>query len=403
MTRRMPRPVLGAVLAGTMLAAATAGCAEDDAGEARSASAASSSTTPAATARGDAEESGAEEGAFPVTIEHKYGSTTVEDEPERVVAVGLTDIDPLLALDVTPVGFIDWYEDPKYPEGIWPWAEVALSGPNPRGTSGSGPRGTDGTADAEVDLMPRNSDEFLFERIAALKPDLIIGQYTGMTEQEYDLMSEIAPTVAQSGDHADFTMPWQDMTRVIGQAVGRPGRADELIQGVEEAFARVRADHPEFDGAQAIFAERFESGKSYPRGAEEPRVRLLTELGFEIPAEISELAGQYGADLSDERMDLLDTAEVLVWNLYEDKWREDLDSNEVYQGLDVVAEGRDVFMPDVLGGALTWSSVLSLPYALEKVAPLLSAALDGDPDTDAPGVGDASGTTEVTPTPTASS
>src|SRR5690606_20608019 len=52
--------------------------------------------------------------AFPVTIEHKYGETTIEEEPERVVAVGFTDQDTLLALGVVPVGIRDWYGDQPF-------------------------------------------------------------------------------------------------------------------------------------------------------------------------------------------------------------------------------------------------------------------------------------------------
>lgn len=37
------------------------------------------------------------EGAFPVTIEHKFGETTVPSEPERVVTVGFSEQDPMLA------------------------------------------------------------------------------------------------------------------------------------------------------------------------------------------------------------------------------------------------------------------------------------------------------------------
>ena len=42
--------------------------------------------------------------AFPVSIEHKFGTTTVEQPPKRVVTVGFNDQDFALALGVTPVG-----------------------------------------------------------------------------------------------------------------------------------------------------------------------------------------------------------------------------------------------------------------------------------------------------------
>jgi iron complex transport system substrate-binding protein len=45
----------------------------------------------------------AEPSAFPVTIEHKYGSTTIEEAPERVAVVGLREQDALLGLGIVPV------------------------------------------------------------------------------------------------------------------------------------------------------------------------------------------------------------------------------------------------------------------------------------------------------------
>ena len=49
------------------------------------------------------------EAAFPVTIEHKYGSTTIATRPERVVSVGDRDHEHLLALGIEPAGVRDWY------------------------------------------------------------------------------------------------------------------------------------------------------------------------------------------------------------------------------------------------------------------------------------------------------
>ena len=42
--------------------------------------------------------------AFPVTIEHAFGETTIEAEPTRVATLGWTDQDSALALGVVPVG-----------------------------------------------------------------------------------------------------------------------------------------------------------------------------------------------------------------------------------------------------------------------------------------------------------
>lgn len=74
----------------------------------------------------------AADAAFPVTIEHKFGETTIEAEPERIVAVGLTEQDALLALGVVPVGTTEWFGE--HPGAIWPWAQddlEALDGETP--------------------------------------------------------------------------------------------------------------------------------------------------------------------------------------------------------------------------------------------------------------------------------
>ena len=46
-----------------------------------------------------------------MTIQHKYGSTTIEQPPERVVVVGLRDQDALLALGIVPVATTEWFGD----------------------------------------------------------------------------------------------------------------------------------------------------------------------------------------------------------------------------------------------------------------------------------------------------
>lgn len=303
-------------------------------------------------------------GAFPITIEHKYGSTTIEREPRRVVAIGLTDVDPILALGVVPVGFIDWYgeyDKADIRNSLWPWSH-------------------DLVGDAEPVVMQRNDDKFNFETIASLKPDLLIAQYSGMTEQEYELASQIAPTVAQSADYPDFEMPWDLTTRRIGEALGRSDRAEELIEGVKRKFADARAAHPEFKGKSAMLVDYFE-GVIYARGPNEPHGKVLAELGFEYPDEVAELIPEDNvlAELSLEQIELFDAADVLLVSEFDTD--SELTGHPLYQQLEVVREGRVVPSVEPVEGALYWATISSLPFAIDKLVPMLAAAVDGDPVT----------------------
>ena len=295
------------------------------------------------------------------TIEHKYGSTEVRGVPERLVSVGYNDQDPILALGVTPVAVRDWFGD--QPNAIWPWAQDELG-------------------DADPEVLP--SAELNFEQIAALEPDLIIGVFSGITEDEYETLSEIAPTVAQPDGYVDYGVPWQEQTSIIGRALGREERAESLIADVEARFAEAREAHPEFDGATGAVALLDEGGVYNAYGPEDLRGRFMAALGFELPPEIAEMAGEaFFAQISEERLDLLDT-DVLIWIVNSQEAADALRENPIYQQLDVAREGRDIFL-DVnapLAGALSFSTVLSLPFALDGLVPQLAAAVDGDPETE---------------------
>jgi iron complex transport system substrate-binding protein len=344
-------------LVAMVLLIAAAGCggqqnASDATSDPPAASAAASEPPSAEPTAGDSSQ-----GTFPATVEHRYGTTEITEAPERIVTVGLSDHDVVLAFGIAPVAVTDWYGD--YASATWPWAQDELG-------------------DATPEVMNKGeftgTQNFQFEEIAALEPDLIIGLYTGMTEQEYDTLSQIAPTVAPSGDYPDYGMPWQESTRMVGQALGQPERAEEMIADVEELFAQAAAEHPEFEGVEMVVAEVFEPGSSFARSATDPRTVFMTSLGFSLPDDIAELAGDKdGAPISDEQMNLLDR-ELLVWNIgFEPELRADIEGKPLYPQLDVVKDDRVLFIEDPLvSGALTWATVLSLPYALEHLVPDLA-------------------------------
>ncbi len=292
--------------------------------------------------------------AFPVTIAHKYGSTTLEAKPARIVTVGLMEQDALLALGIVPVGTSEWFGD--YPGSIWPWAQdevAALGGEVPAAVGG---------------------ETINFEAIAGLQPDLILALYAGITQEEYDLLTQIAPTVAQPEAYVDYGIPWQALTLTVGEAVGQADAAAALVADVEAQFTAVQEAYPEFTAASSIVATPWQGIWVY--GDQDVRGRFLTMLGFTLPEGLQEVTGtEFGGNLSMERADLLDV-DVIIW----------LDAEEaegelggpVYQSLPVHTEGREVHLSsfnDPLGGATSFVTVLSLPYLLEELVPQLADAM----------------------------
>jgi len=163
----------------------------------------------------------------------------------------------------------------------------------------------------------------------------------------------------------------------VGDALGRPDEAAKIVLDIEARFERARADFPQFAGRSAVVAEKFDT--YVVRGATDPRTRFLTELGFVLPPDLTELTeGRDAAPLSAEQIALLDR-DLLIWNAgFTPELGAKLAQNTLYQQLAVVQDGRAVVVDtEPLSGALTWSTVLSLPLALAELVPVLAAALEG--------------------------
>jgi iron complex transport system substrate-binding protein len=323
--------------------------------------AAADSTTQATSAATDAAgEMGEADAAFPVTIEHKYGETTIDAEPTRVVSIGFGEHDGLLAIGVEPIAVRDWYGD--QPFATWPWAQDELG-------------------DLEPEVLP--SADLNFEQIAALRPDLIVGISSGMTDEQYETLSAIAPTIAQPEEYVDYGTPWDVALEMAGRATGRSAEAEQVIADTKQLFADAIADHPEFEGATASVTFFFE-GQPGAYASQDSRSRTLTDLGFTIPADLDELAGEsFFASFSAEDLSPIET-DVVVWiGLGEDATAEVRDlatrpNTRMFQ------EGREIVADDLLSGAFSHASPLSLEYVIEQLVPELALAVDGDPATVVP-------------------
>lgn len=215
---------LAGLLAGVLLLVGTAAACGD-----------SGSDTVAGTGSGSGSgKSSASSDAFPVTIKNKFGSTTIKSEPKRIVTIGLTDQDAVLALGKVPVATTEWLGG--YKGAIGPWAQDKLgssAAPTVLKDTGTGPQ---------------------VEKIAALKPDLILALYSGLTKAQYQTLSKFAPVVAQPKEYNDYGIPWQQQTETIGKALGKADEAKTLVDGVEAKFTAAKAKYPVFAESSAVMA-----------------------------------------------------------------------------------------------------------------------------------------------------
>jgi len=284
---------------------------------------------------------------FPVTIEHRYGRTTIPTTPARVVAAGFNDSDYALAFEVVPVGVRDFIG--PFPEESRRWAQKALAGAQPPKVSGP---------DGELNL----------EAIAGLRPDLILA-YSYLEEAEYRRLGAIAPTVVEDAPGS----LWPEHTLVVGRALGQQERARQLVAEVEGRFTDAMSRHPELTGKTV--AVRFGEpggGTYYLLEPNDPRTGVFLSLGLKLPAQTGEI--------SRERVDLLDQDVVVAVGAPAAAYQDD----PLFQGLRAVREGRVVYMGGFdteFAGALGFDSPLSLPVAIDIIVPELAAALDSDPRT----------------------
>ncbi|WP_130290381.1 iron-siderophore ABC transporter substrate-binding protein [Pseudonocardia sediminis] len=302
---------------------------------------------------GEAEQSsgGQADGAFPVTVEHAYGSTEVAAAPKRVITLGYTDPDPLLAVGIAPIGIVNWFVTPP-PNNKWPWQEAAYG--------------------ATVPEEVGKRDEYNLEKIAALQPDLIIAAYSGMTQAQYDQVSKIAPTVAQPKDYPQFTAPWQVFTRHITKAVGQEQRGNELVTQTEAKIDEVRTAHPEWaQQTAAVMQYQAPDYRVFSKG--DLKADLMSALGFQAPPEIAQLAaGKSDASVSPERADLLNVDKLLVF-ARSPQVQAEISARPEFAAQPVVAQKRVRFLSttEPTSAAISYGSPISFPYALDKLVPLL--------------------------------
>lgn len=186
---------------------------------------------------------------FPVTIEHALGRTTVSAEPHRVATVGPVSADVVISLGIVPAALPHGGAGAEA-TGLYPWTSQALEALGVVwGTRdapvlvGSLPSRGGGQTDGEM------LGQDVVARLTELEPDLILGVAAGLTEDQYEALSAIAPTIARPKGTPPLGGSWEQTATLIGQALGRSAAAEALIRTTETEVTTAASSYPQLAGA----------------------------------------------------------------------------------------------------------------------------------------------------------
>ncbi|MFT4218064.1 MAG: iron-siderophore ABC transporter substrate-binding protein [Micropruina sp.] len=296
-------------------------------------------------------ESASAPSAFPATIATKFGDVTVKAKPTRVVALGWGDAETVLALGVQPVGASDWLGFGG--EGVGPWA-----------------RGLYTTAPEIIGTM-----EPSYEKIGALKPDLILDVKSSGDQARYDRLKSIAPTIGvPTGGDSYLTSPETQLT-MIATALGEKEKAAALQKEVADAFAAAAAAHPEWKGKTMTAATKSaNSWGAYIEGSE--RVTFMQNLGFVQNPKIAAMkpdATGFSVSLSSEKLDDIDADVVVAFPIFIKT--EQLTGDAAWKAVPAVEAGHAVVIDGDLSQAYSLGTTMATKYAIENLVPKLEAAL----------------------------
>ncbi|UTR08209.1 ABC transporter substrate-binding protein [Alkalihalobacillus sp. LMS6] len=297
-----------------------------------------------------------------IVIEHAFGETVLESAPERVATVQWGNQDVALALGVVPVGFSAANFGVQDDSGLLPWTAEKL----------------DELGENDPNVF-QDTDGLDFEAIADSQPDVILAAYSGITEEDYNLLSEIAPVVAYPT--SPWTTSWRDHVLMNAEGMGMKEEGEQLIEDTETLIDEKLADYPEIEGKTVAWVNFSATDMSdlHLYTPADTRVAFLTEeLNMEFPQEImDELPNEddFSLSLSAENADILNDVDVIL-GYGDDELLEALQNDSRLGQIPAIERGSVAFIngSSELGAAGT-PNPLSISYTLDEYLALIGEAL----------------------------
>ncbi len=296
---------------------------------------------------------------YPIVIKHALGTTVIPKKPERVATVAWANHEVPLALGVVPVGFAAANFGDDDGDGLLPWVADRLN-----------------ELHAEKPVLFDEGDGIDFEAVAATQPDVILAAYSGLSQADYDTLSQIAPVIAYP--QAPWATDWRETIRLDSVGLGMAAEGEALIRKIEAEIAETVAGHPELHGKTAMFITHLNATDLSVVNfytTNDTRVKFFADLGLTSPKSVvaASLPGKFSGSISAERVDDFDDVDILV--TYGDrKLLDALAANPLTARMPAVARGALVTLGRNPVGTAANPTPLSISWVLKDYVALLAGA-----------------------------
>ncbi|UTT53300.1 iron-siderophore ABC transporter substrate-binding protein [Microbacterium maritypicum] len=302
----------------------------------------------------------ASDDAFPVTIEHVYGETTITEKPERVATVAWANHEVPLALGIVPVGMskATWGDDDD--NGVLPWVEEKLD-----------------ELGAETPVLFDETDGIDYEAVADTEPDVILAAYSGLTQEEYDTLSKIAPVIAYP------TVAWgtsvDEMIEMDSKALGLEKEGKALIEQLDADAQKALEANSVLKDKKVLFAyfDPSDLSKIGYYTAVDTRPGYLHGLGLPFPSIVEQNKDTelFNLEVSSEQAEQFADVDVIA-TYGDDSTIATLQADPLLSKIPAIAEGRIAILPNATPIAASANpSPLSIPWGLSDYLALLAAPL----------------------------
>lgn len=297
---------------------------------------------------------------FPLTIQHAFGETVIESKPERIVTLSWGNQDTVLALGTVPVGVSAANYGLMTDNKLHLWTDEAFTN----------------LGESKPNVF-NDETGWDYEAIAASDPDIIIASYSGFTEDEYNLLSQIAPVVPYK--ETAWKTSWREQTITNATAMGLKAEGEALVDETDKLIDEKLKDYSSLEGKSAgyFWISQDDMSTFYAYLPSDPRAAYLNDLGLSTPESILNLANNtedFSVTISRENAYQLNDVDIMV--VYGDEGLlEAMQKDSLMSQIPAVKNGAVVLIDSTSAlAAATTPSILSIPYAIDDYLSLLNEA-----------------------------